>query len=177
MPRACTVCVHPEEEAINRALVEPTKLCTWCGAFKPQSAFHLNFWRWNRKDRTCIACTQVRVALLDAWHRKERAEKERRHRLVKEHSRRWDAARAEYLASIPQKVLRGQQAQNAIVRLRPQIIARDGYTCGLCKGPVEPQDLSIDHIIPITRGGGDDPDNLQVTHLICNVRKGNRNGS
>lgn len=59
-------------------------------------------------------------------------------------------------------------------RLRVQVIARDGLTCGLCGGEVEPDDVHIDHIHPRSLGGSDDLDNLQVSHSLCNMRKGNR---
>lgn len=57
---------------------------------------------------------------------------------------------------------------------RASVIARDGNTCGLCNGTVEQQDIHIDHIIPVSRGGGNHAGNLQVTHAACNLRKGNR---
>ena len=47
--------------------------------------------------------------------------------------------------------------------------------CGLCGlAYVESDVRSLDHIIPITRGGGDIPENVQSAHWLCNVRKGNR---
>lgn len=30
---------------------------------------------------------------------------------------------------------------------------------------------SIDHILPLARGGGDVPNNVQLAHLVCNMRK------
>lgn len=57
---------------------------------------------------------------------------------------------------------------------RAEVIARDGYLCGLCGGEVEPDDVHIDHIVPIARGGRDALENLQVAHSRCNLRKGAR---
>jgi hypothetical protein len=56
--------------------------------------------------------------------------------------------------------------------LRAAIIRRDGLTCGLCGGPVELSDVHIDHVHPVSLGGTDHPHNLQVTHSLCNLRKG-----
>ena len=62
--------------------------------------------------------------------------------------------------------------------IREAVIARDGMVCGLCGGAVESrQDIHIDHIHPYSLGGSSDPDNLQVTHAVCNMQKGNRVGS
>jgi 5-methylcytosine-specific restriction endonuclease McrA len=37
-----------------------------------------------------------------------------------------------------------------------------------------PMAPSIDHQVPIARGGSNDPSNLRATHWICNVRKRDR---
>lgn len=58
--------------------------------------------------------------------------------------------------------------------LRASVIRRDGLVCGLCGGGVEPDDVHIDHKKPVSRGGTNHPDNLQVTHSKCNLRKGAR---
>lgn len=62
-----------------------------------------------------------------------------------------------------------------------EIAARDEYRCGLCRGTVnmelEHPDLwspSVDHIVPISKGGDDTRANVQLAHLGCNIRKGNR---
>jgi 5-methylcytosine-specific restriction endonuclease McrA len=33
---------------------------------------------------------------------------------------------------------------------------------------------SLDHVVPISKGGTDEPENLKLAHFICNVRKGNK---
>lgn len=51
---------------------------------------------------------------------------------------------------------------------------RDGWRCVRC-GTHE--DLTVDHIVPISKGGADDPDdisNLQTLCKSCNSSKGNR---
>lgn len=58
--------------------------------------------------------------------------------------------------------------------LRDYVIERDEYVCGLCGGEVEPDDVHLDHIVPVTHGGQNEAGNLQVAHSICNLRKGNR---
>lgn len=56
-----------------------------------------------------------------------------------------------------------------------------GWACGLCNLPIDEElawpDVmsgSVDHIVPVTKGGDDEPGNLQLAHLGCNIRKGNR---
>jgi 5-methylcytosine-specific restriction endonuclease McrA len=58
--------------------------------------------------------------------------------------------------------------------LRERVIRRDGLWCGLCGGPVERDDIHIDHIRPVSLGGKTVLANLQVAHSLCNLKKGNR---
>lgn len=60
-----------------------------------------------------------------------------------------------------------------------EIYDRDGWVCGLCSEPVnpdlqwpDPMSVSLDHIVPVSRGGRHVRDNAQCSHLRCNVAKG-----
>ncbi|WP_457630207.1 HNH endonuclease [Oceanithermus sp.] len=55
---------------------------------------------------------------------------------------------------------------------RHNILRRDGYTCQYCgrRGRV----LTIDHVVPRSRGGQDTWENLVTACLECNTRKGDR---
>lgn len=65
------------------------------------------------------------------------------------------------------------------IKERKRILAT-AEVCAICGRPLDktliyPHPLSptVDHIIPIARGGSNhDPGNLQAVHLICNVKKG-----
>lgn len=81
----------------------------------------------------------------------------------------WHWARGRKLRYIP-----GPGRRKLPLRKRLKVIARDGYVCGICELGVEPADVHIDHIHPVSLGGSDDLDNLQVTHSLCNIRKGAR---
>lgn len=52
---------------------------------------------------------------------------------------------------------------------RPIIFRRDEYRCRLCGSS---EDLEVDHIIPIARGGLNRSDNLQTLCRTCNRSKG-----
>lgn len=62
--------------------------------------------------------------------------------------------------------------------LRAEICVRDKWTCGICKRRVSPAAeypnphcASLDHIIPVSRGGLSEPVNLRLVHLVCNLRR------
>ena len=52
--------------------------------------------------------------------------------------------------------------------LREYILKRDNYECKKCGSTL---DLHIDHIFPFSRGGGNEPENLQVLCRECNLNK------
>jgi hypothetical protein len=60
-----------------------------------------------------------------------------------------------------------------IVRL---VSERAGDRCEYCRAPqvITAQTYHVDHIIPIARGGTDDPSNLAYTCPRCNLRKSQR---
>lgn len=68
--------------------------------------------------------------------------------------------------SLPQKIRR--QWENLRKKLAPTIYQRDGEICHHCGTN---KNLTIDHIKPISKGGTNDLDNLQVLCLPCNLKK------
>ncbi len=55
---------------------------------------------------------------------------------------------------------------------RRNILERDRHTCQYCK--YKGDQLTLDHIIPRSRGGAESWDNLVAACVRCNIRKGNR---
>lgn len=61
------------------------------------------------------------------------------------------------------------------VRLsRRNLFARDGNKCQYCGRKFKTTELSIDHVVPRSRGGRTVWDNVVCACLKCNVRKGGR---
>ncbi len=62
---------------------------------------------------------------------------------------------------------------------RYAVFERDDWTCGICGGrtnplklPPHPHAPTVDHIVPLSKGGGHTWDNVQCAHLTCNASKG-----
>lgn len=49
---------------------------------------------------------------------------------------------------------------------------RAGVTCPYCHEALTPRMVSVDHIQPRSRGGGDVVENIHFTCLSCNLAKG-----
>ena len=59
-------------------------------------------------------------------------------------------------------------------KIRFAIYNRDGYRCRMCGASGRFNQLEIDHIIPIAKGGKTTYDNLQTLCHKCNVEKGDK---
>lgn len=57
-------------------------------------------------------------------------------------------------------------------RARFEILRRDGFTCRYCGGKAPDVELTVDHVIPVALGGGNDPTNLVTACQRCNAGKG-----
>jgi len=62
-----------------------------------------------------------------------------------------------------------------------EVWGRDSGLCWLCSEPIDvqaavPDDLAgtMDHVIPLSRGGGHTFENVRLAHFICNSRRGDR---
>lgn len=62
-----------------------------------------------------------------------------------------------------------------------RVAERDSWTCGICREPVPPDWSwedgrrlmpSLDHVVPIERGGEHLYGNVQLAHFFCNLSKG-----
>jgi len=145
MPRSCTICSHESRDEIEDAFIaaEAPNACPDCLAWIKGLV---------RKGRDV---REVRIRETKRLRDVGRVIQDARH--------------AEWVASFP---VRRSRASKAATKLRDVVVARDGGVCGLCGEVVSDEALSIDHIVPVARGGTDELDNLQVAHRLCNSRKG-----
>lgn len=66
--------------------------------------------------------------------------------------------------------------------INPQeVFHRDGWACGICGESVDPtiawphpESASLDHVVPMAKGGPHLAGNVQCAHLRCNVQKGTK---
>lgn len=134
--------------------------------------------------------TTNRDAILISMHDYYAANRDR----CAEANRRWAEENAEAVAAYkaqwcqdnPERVrdyghrkrARKREAWVAPVSIR-DLFDRDGGKCQICKWRVkwdlaypDPMSKSVDHIVPLSRGGTHEPKNCQLAHLRCNVSRG-----
>lgn len=58
--------------------------------------------------------------------------------------------------------------------LRAGVFDRDGWRCTYCGDEITSATATLDHIVPVSKGGADDAENLAAACLICNSIKSGR---
>jgi 5-methylcytosine-specific restriction enzyme A len=75
---------------------------------------------------------------------------------------------------IPKKSHGQNRSRSISLSARLDVLTRDGYKCVYCGRSSQQIDLEIDHIIPYSKGGSNQIDNLQSLCFDCNRGKGAR---
>ncbi len=145
-----------------------------CGGIECRRRHYADWMRqWNRdhKERT------------GQWYHRNYADQQR------EYSRRRYQERPHWRVPYPERgALTDARRRALVTQARTDevfapldIHVRDGWTCQLCHEPIDqaiawphPKSPSIDHIIPLSRGGAHALSNVQSAHLGCNSSKGGR---
>ncbi|WP_166535111.1 HNH endonuclease [Blastococcus xanthinilyticus] len=170
----------------SRPIIDGRKQCSVCSEWKPLAEFR------RRKNAPAGVAYECRGCVRDAS------------RQLRESSphyyRDWHAAHPQaagqyddaWRVAHPDRVRATRQRNGAMRRASIQadeaeridpdeIYARDRYLCQLCGAPLDmdashpaPRSPSIDHIIPLSRGGAHTHANVQAAHLRCNLQKGAR---
>ena len=73
-------------------------------------------------------------------------------------------------AAIKRRAQRGRIS----AKRRFQVLRKCGFRCVYCELPITEEDFTVDHVIPRTKGGSNDFDNLVAACNSCNAKKGAR---
>lgn len=173
---------HGKEHAVAPGF----RRCSECLTTFPRTNFYPNSGFADGMDGRCKPC-------------RNRLQKGQRTADPEKAKATWRRNRAKNLEKSKAAVRRWQQNHPAYVRdaaafrralikqvpteaIRSAVVMeRDQWTCQICTEPIDP-DLpslhplspSLDHVVPLSRGGSHTYDNVQASHLRCNMRKGAR---
>lgn len=122
---------------------------------------------WNVYFPHCSWCKETYVVVSDS-----RVASNRQHDECRKLARR---------SSYRIKTVKRQGVKSQERITHEQVAERDNFLCHIC-GDVVDMGLprtsrfgaTLDHVIPISRGGKDCLENLRLAHWICNVRKSNK---
>ena len=66
------------------------------------------------------------------------------------------------------------QGERSVVFSRKNLFKRDHYTCQYCGAQPGPEELTVEHVLPRSRGGFSTWENCVLACVPCNKRKANR---
>lgn len=156
------------------------KPCSKCGEVKPLSGYHRDAKTRDGHWAMCKVCVSVRDKAYYEANREGRLGQVRAY-----YAERW-ATDPEYRARMnAAKTRRRRMLANAKQEpyTRESIFQRDGWVCRICSESIDPTIrytddpgacATIDHVIPLSRGGDDTPANVQAAHGSCNYGKCDR---
>ncbi len=120
--------------------------------FKDKTEFYASASSEDGLNRYCIQCCKVNRALENVRRRDKTSKISFRQR-----------HRARQL---------GVECDDSITLVK--VFKKHAGICALCKRWVQPRRASMDHAFPLGKGGTHTWDNVQLTHLRCNLKKGDR---
>lgn len=106
-----------------------------------------------------------------SYARRMETREERRARLNRERQRRFHARRKGLLPPYVAPPPRDDARKPIGPKLRFAILQRDGFRCRYCGTPAATAELQVDHVVPVAKGGTNDPANLVTACWLCNIGK------
>lgn len=167
----CRPCGAAEAARRRKPWVSPTARaaqCVECGG---------DFQANAKKSKCCSpACAASRKRRLDRL-----AAATRDRSAANESTRRWYAQNKDRAFDAAAAYRARQLVATVETVSRRVVLDRDGWTCQLCQEAIDPaaraphpMTASVDHIVPLARGGEHSYRNVQAAHLGCNTSKGAR---
>lgn len=161
------------------------KTCTRCGEAKSLACFNKRSAMKDGHRSQCRDCQSLGAKKYYQANREKelaRAAVKNRTPEARERKRDWNHRNHDYFSE-RQRVRRALVKSNGPVDSIDKLTVwrRDHKTCQLCDAVIDitlrfpdMQSMTVDHIIPLTKGGTHTWDNVQAAHFLCNTKKGNR---
>lgn len=158
------------------------KQCSKCKETKLLSEFNLDRRKKGGLRSECKACVAIYSHMYRKTHKKKHSP-HRPHQDSERGARYYQKHKDQVIARVVNHQKRTYDSARSVEKSRRRmamkkfadtILARDGYVCHICSQPVARENLVFDHIIPVSRGGSTTLDNLKVSHVVCNARKGTK---
>ena len=126
------------------------KTCRVCGESKPSDRVHFGSTPQGNLRGRCRKCDE-------------------------DDNKRWRVANKERYRQRMQQRKRADAGIVFSAADRSQFLLRQNGFCLCCRLRIEPdQDVQVDHVLPLSRGGSNASDNLMLAHTQCNREKANK---
>lgn len=171
------------------------KTCFKCHKEKKLSEFYVHHRMSDGHLGKCIECAKKdavehrnsNLERIKAYDKKRSMlphRVETRKLYAKEHSNQNRIRANCYYEAHKNEVKEYREINKDVIKIKRKVYRKKyaDWICGICGRKINrrlkypnPFSISIDHIIPLSKGGNDSPVNVQATHLRCNIGKHARN--
>lgn len=135
-------------------------------------------WRENNPERHLANIRQYNAANTDRLREYRKSWREENIDKVREQNAQWKRENKEKVASYQQK-RRALEAEAFVEYVdHLTVFERDNWTCHICGELIDPNaggndvmKASLDHVVPLNKGGEHSYDNCKASHLSCNAAK------
>ncbi len=184
--------LNPEpakRRAKKRAEKHPEKVKAYRDANRDKRNAQSKAWKVENRERNLVTVAEWRLNHKDDVKVYMKKRYDANAETMREKSRKWREANPEklfeqgrrYRQANPDKLHAKQAARRALKKGatvekvdRGEIYLKDNGICGICKTRVPLHEVTLDHIIPLVKGGEHSKRNIQLAHRSCNSAKGSK---
>lgn len=163
--------VHGHNRRRTRVVVSE-KTCPRCKRTKPASEYYRDATRPDGLRSHCRECVKETNARVNKEGDHSRRWREANPERSRESTRKWRREHPEQHAEKEGRRRARKRGQGFEKIIPSEVYERDGGRCHICGKHVPKSRMSLDHLIPLSRGGGHFKLNVRLAHLECNVRRG-----
>ena len=167
--------LEPQREYNAREEVKQRKR-EYNKAYQAQNAEQIKVqraeYRESNKEKKKVADKEYNAKNADKIKAQKSAAYFAKRQDVIDRNRRWRHENPEKILAKNQR-RRAAKANVRVENIKPSdIYKRDNGICGICGEHVDINVFTIDHIVPLSKGGDHIESNLQIAHRSCNSKKG-----
>lgn len=160
------------------------KRCSHCKVIKLIDLFSLNRSAKDGRQRECKACSKERRnSTLNRKIEVQRIYQTNNREKFANYAKKWREKNPGYFKTWQSANLdrcltighryRARKLKAFIEDVSLSVVYdRDKGVCGICHFSVSSKEKSLDHVVPLSKGGEHSYANVQLAHLLCNSRKG-----
>lgn len=142
------------------------KRCSKCGTEKPASGFYRVGTSYRAECKQCVNAREYQKRQINTEYERQRSAANK--------ERRWKE-NPHHMAVLARAATQRRRARKRLCFIADEpwetTLARTNGRCAYCPST---ENLTLDHIVPLCRGGQHAPGNLQAACAACNSSKGGR---
>jgi hypothetical protein len=171
--KACSSAYHAHYAGTEAGKAKiQARSAAWYLAHREQNHRRTNVWRQQHREQGRIYSKKWRDA-----NRSRRQAYEVQYHAANKEARRTKSRKyqKEHLAKYAEYNARRLARHYGVATEKVDyeaIVKRDSHTCHICGQQVTKNEISFDHVVPMSRGGPHSPQNVKLSHLACNRKKG-----